>query len=122
MFSICLSCLLETTVGSAGKATWLESTLPKGIPALSFTRKSIGQSQETPSRPVDRLQKFPCRFDNSIRNDGAKMENRPLKVLRQMKKPLLDQVEGSVVSSGPFDTQCAFAARWEQECHSDQVL
>ena len=71
---------------------------------------------------MDRLQNFLCRFDNSIRNDGAKMENRPFKVLRQMKKPLLDQVEGSVVSSGPFDTQCAFAARWEQECHSDQAL
>lgn len=76
------------------------------ILALNFTRKSIGQSQETPSS--GQTLEFSVQFwQPPIRNDGDKMESRPL-------SGQTDE-EAIVGSNEGVNAQCTFAARWEEE-------
>ena len=61
--------------------------------------------------PADRLQNFLCSFDNhQSEMMEPKWKKGPLKVVRLMRRPLLEQMKGSAVSSGPFNTQ-RFAAK-----------
>lgn len=103
--TIFISCNLETMVGGAVKGCPVRGLSPRSHPG---SEPSLGKASVTSrkhySDPVahlqwDRLWWF---WLPPIKSDGAKMENRPSKVVRQVRRPLLeDQMEelGQAIST-----------------------